>query len=150
LNRKGIFTVSQLSYTFRPRGRIKRLAAKPEKYHHSLKALAIRERKIHVVGDPQLHIDGTPIYFDVEGLPDRDFYYLVGVRLEGDQGVSHYSLWADKAADEESIWTSFLDILSGIERPVLIHYGSFETTFLKRMCDRYGGPPVDSAAAKAI
>ena len=39
LNRKGIFTVSQLSFTFRPRRRIKRLAAKPEKYHHSLKAL---------------------------------------------------------------------------------------------------------------
>ena len=34
--------------------------------------------------------------------------------------------------------------------PVLIHYGSFETTFLKRMCDRYGGPPGDSTAGKAI
>ena len=54
LNRKGIFTVSQLSYTFRPRRRIKRLAAKPEKYHHSLKALAIREQKIHIVGNPKL------------------------------------------------------------------------------------------------
>ncbi len=53
LNGKGIFTVSQLSYTFRPRRRVKRLATKPEKYHHSLKALAIREKKIHIVGDPQ-------------------------------------------------------------------------------------------------
>ena len=42
---KGIFTVTQLSYTFRPRRRQKRLAGKREKYHHSLKALAIRERK---------------------------------------------------------------------------------------------------------
>jgi hypothetical protein len=40
--------------------------------------------------------------------------------------------------------------LSSIDRPVLIHYGSFETTFLKRMCDRYGGPPEDSPAAIAI
>ena len=38
LNRKGIFTVNQLSFTFRPRRRIKRRAAKLEKYHHSLKA----------------------------------------------------------------------------------------------------------------
>jgi len=150
LNAKGIFTVSQLSYTFRPRRRIKRLATKPEKYHHSLKALAIREGKIHVVGDPQLRIDGTAVYFDVEGLPDRDLYYLVGVRLQDAQGISHHSLWADKAADEERIWRSFLNILSGIDRPVLIHYGSFETTFLKRMCDRYGSPPEDSAAAKTI
>ena len=150
LNGKGILTVNQLAYTFRPRRRTKRLAAKPEKYHHSLKALALREKKIHLVGDPQLQIKGTAIYLDVEGLPDRDFYYLVGFRLEGDQGVSHHSLWADNAADEERIWSSFLDILSAIDRPVLIHYGSFETTFLKRMCDRYGGPPEDSAAAKAI
>ncbi len=150
MNGKGIFTVSQLSYTFRPRRRIKRLAAKPEKYHHSLKALAIRERRIHIVGNPQLHIEGTPVYLDVEGLPDRDFYYLVGVRVEGDQGVSQHSFWADTAADEEYIWDAFLDIVSGTDRPVLMHYGSFESTFLTRMCDRYDGPPDDSPAARAI
>jgi predicted RecB family nuclease len=147
---KGIFTVSQLSYTFRPRRRIKRLATKPEKYHHSLKALAIRERKIHIVGNPQLRVEGTPIYFDVEGLPDRDFYYLVGVRVEGDQGISQQGFWADSTADEEYIWGAFLEIVSGMDRPVLIHYGSFESTYLKRMCDRYGGPPGDSPSAKAI
>jgi predicted RecB family nuclease len=150
LNSKGIFTVSQLSYTFRPRRRIKRLATKPEKYHHSLKALAIRERKIHIVGHPQLPVDGTPLYFDVEGLPDRDFYYLLGARLETDEGTERHSLWANDATDEKHIWSAFLDILSGVDRPVLIHYGSFEATFLKKMCDRYGGPPEDSNAAKAI
>jgi predicted RecB family nuclease len=150
LNGKGIFTVSQLSYTFRPRRRSKRLAAKPEKYHHSLKALAIRENKIHVVGDPKLHIDGTAVYFDVEGLPDRDLYYLIGVHLGSAQGNTHHSLWADGAADEERNWRSFLSILSGVDRPVLIHYGSFETTFLKKMCERYGGPPKESAVAGAI
>jgi len=45
LNQKGIFTVNQLSHTFRPRRRAKRLITKPEKYHHSLRALAIREKK---------------------------------------------------------------------------------------------------------
>ena len=45
LHSKGIFTVTQLSYTFRPRRRPKRLRDKREKYHHSLKALAIREKK---------------------------------------------------------------------------------------------------------
>ena len=33
---------------------------------------------------------------------------------------------------------------------MLIHYGSYETTFLKRMCDRHGGPLEGSAVAKAI
>ncbi len=45
LNRRGIFTVNQLSHTFRPRRRPKRLAAQPERYHHSLRALALREDK---------------------------------------------------------------------------------------------------------
>jgi predicted RecB family nuclease len=71
-NSKGIFGVTQLSYTFRPRRRPKQQAGKREKYHHSLKALAIRERKIHIVGSPQLKIEGTPVYLDVEGIPDRD------------------------------------------------------------------------------
>lgn len=150
LRSKGIFTVNQLSYTFRPCRRIKRLAAKPEKYHHSLKALSIRERKIHIVGNPKLPIEGTPIYFDVEGIPDRDVYYLIGVRLEsGTSGIRH-ALWADAAVDEEHIWRAFLGILSEIDNPVLIHFGNFDAIFLKRMCDRYGGPQENSPAAKAI
>jgi predicted RecB family nuclease len=76
LRSKGIFTVTQLSYTFRPRRRPKRQRDKREKYHHALKALAIREQKIHIVGSPEFKIEGTPVYLDVEGLPDRDFYYL--------------------------------------------------------------------------
>lgn len=150
LNSKGIFTVTQLSYTFRPRRRPKKLRDKKEKYHHSLKALAIREKKIHIVGTPELKIEGTPVYFDVEGLPDRDFYYLIGVRVgEGESAVQH-SLWADTADDERRIWQEFLTILDGIAKPVLIHYGSYETTFLRRMRERYGGPPEDSAAAKTL
>ena len=72
-NNKGIFTVTQLSCTFRPRRRPKRLRDKREKYHHSLKALAIREKKIHIVGSPAMKIEGTPVYLDVEGLPDHRF-----------------------------------------------------------------------------
>ena len=60
LRSKGIFTVTQLSYTFRPRRRPKRQRDKREKYHHALKALAIREQKIHIVGSPELKLEGTP------------------------------------------------------------------------------------------
>lgn len=149
-NSKGLFTVTQLSFTFRPRRRPKRLVAKREKYHHSLQALAIRERKIHVVGNRELKIEGTPVYLDVEGLPDRDSYYLIGVRSQTAGGIIHHSLWADSANEEEKIWTDFLRVLSGIENPILIHYGRFENTFMQRMCDRYGEPPEDSAAARAV
>lgn len=147
---KGVFTVSQLAYTFRPRRRSKRLASRPEKYHHALKALAIREHKTHVVGNPELAMEGTPIFLDVEGIPDRDFYYLIGVRVEEPDEANHHVLWANSAADEKRIWDEFIDILSNADHPMLFHYGSFEKTFLRKMCDRHGGPPEHSAAGVAI
>jgi predicted RecB family nuclease len=150
LRSKGIFTVTQLSYTFRPRRRPKRLRDKREKYHHSLKALAIREKKIHIVGSPELKIEGTPVYLDVEGLPDCGFYYLIGLRIGHGESAVQHSLWADTVADEAKIWREFLGILETVEKPVLIHYGSYETTFLKAMKERHGGLLDDSVAAKAI
>ena len=150
LRSKGIFTVTQLSYTFRPRRRPKRLRDKREKYHHSLKALAIREKKIHIVGSPELKIEGTPVYLDVEGLPDRDFYYLIGVRIGNGESAVQHSLWADTVEDEGKIWREFLAILETVEKPVLIHYGSYETTFLKRMSERHGDPAERSRAATVL
>jgi predicted RecB family nuclease len=150
LNSKGIFTVTQLSYTFRPRRRPKRLRDKREKYHHSLKALAIREKKIHIVGSPELKIEGVPVYLDVEGLPDRDFYYLIGVRVGNGESSVQHSLWADTIEDEGKIWREFLGILGTVAAPSLIHYGSYETDFIKRMCARHGSPCQNSTESKAI
>jgi predicted RecB family nuclease len=147
---KGIFTVSQLAYTFRPRRRSKRLASRPERYHHALKALAIREHKTHIVGTAKLGMEGTPIFLDVEGLPDRDFYYLIGVRVEEPGRTIHHVLWADSEADEKRIWDEFIDIVSDSDHPILFHYGSFEKAFLRKMCDRHGGPPEHSVARVAI
>lgn len=147
---KGIFTVTQLSYTFRPRRRPKKQRDKREKYHHALKALAIREKKIHIVGTPELKIEGTPVYLDVEGLPDRDFYYLIGLRIgNGDSAVQH-SLWADTVEDEGKIWQEFLAILQTVEKPVLVHYGRYETTFFQKMSGRHGEPTEGSENAKTI
>ena len=146
----GIFTVTQLSYTFRARRRPKRLAGKREKYHHSLKARAIREQKIHIVGSPELKIEGTPVYLDVEGLPDRDFYYLIGVLIGNGESAVQHSLWADTIKEEGKIWMQFLGILETVENPHLIHYGSYETIFLKEMLRRYGTPTQDSAVLAAI
>jgi predicted RecB family nuclease len=54
LNRKGIFTINQLSYTFRPR-RIRKRAKKPTHPHYfALQALAIREQKIFVHAPPKI------------------------------------------------------------------------------------------------
>jgi hypothetical protein len=134
---KGIFSVTQLSYTFRARRKPKRFASKPDKYSHALRALALRERKIHIAGKPELKFKGNPVYMDVEGVPDRDFYYLIGLRIKSSDAYVQYSFWANELSEEKESWASFLQTLAKIDNPQLIHYGSYETTFLKRMKERY-------------
>jgi predicted RecB family nuclease len=73
----------------------------------------------------------------VEGLPDRDFYYLIGVRIGSGESAVQHSLWADTIEDEERIWREFLGVLETVEKPILIHYGSYETDFLRRLSNRY-------------
>ena len=136
-NSKGILTVRQLSFAFRPRRRPKHLREKREKYHHSLKALAIREHRIHIVGRPELKIMGTPIFFDVESVPDRDFHYLIGMRIVKSDCCVQHSFWADTQQEERKIWREFLEVCAGLKDPVLIHYGGYEAAFLKQMRERY-------------
>jgi predicted RecB family nuclease len=82
---KGITTITQLSYGYRPRRRkrIKSTASRGNlllKHDHKLKAVAIKKAQVHVVGAPALSIDGTPVFIDVEGAPDHNSYYLIGLR----------------------------------------------------------------------
>ena len=82
-SRRGIFTVTQLSCTFRsPRRKGKRRKQQRQLHQHALQALAIREKKVHILGTPELPASLTRIYFDIEGDPERRFDYLLGVIVE--------------------------------------------------------------------
>ena len=54
LNKKGIFTVNQLSYTFKTRRRPKRAQKSSAVHHFPLRALALREKKIFLHGTPDM------------------------------------------------------------------------------------------------
>src|SRR4051812_17193506 len=87
--------------TYHPRRRRQRKDHQPLKYSHSLKALAIRDDKIYVVEKPQVPQSGTRIFLDVEGVPDQDFYYLIGLLVtEGDE-TKAFAFWADNHSEEE-------------------------------------------------
>jgi predicted RecB family nuclease len=144
-NDRGIFTVAQLSYTFRPRRRRRFKSSQATKHESALKALAIRKRRIHVVGAPKFTVPQGAVYFDIEGVPDRDFYYLVGLRWRGEDKDIQRSFWADTASEEPEMWASCLHALRLISTPHLIHYGSYETQFLKRMKERYAVGTKDEA-----
>ena len=140
LHAKGIFTTTQLSYTYRPRRSSKHGGGRPVRYHHSLKALSLRLGKIHLLGSAPLMISGTPVYVDVEGLPEAEFYYLVGIRIQTVTGTIEKSFWADVLTDEQRMWNAFLKELFDIKAPQLLHYGGYEKVFFKRMIERYGFP----------
>jgi predicted RecB family nuclease len=93
--RKGIFTVSQLSHTFRPRRRPKRAKRAPRPHSFALQALALRERKIYIDGTPTIRESSVHVYIDIEGLPDENFYYLIGVLIVDGTTQQSYSFWAD-------------------------------------------------------
>jgi predicted RecB family nuclease len=144
-NTKGIFTVTQLSYTYRPRKRRQGKDRRPPKYSHSLKALAIRDHKIYVVEKPAIPWAGTLIFLDVEGVPDQDFYYLIGLLVTEGDTTKAFSFWADEQKEEEKIWREFLAILQGYSEFTLFHYGSYEIKFIEWMSKKY-----ESAEDKAI
>ena len=135
-NKKGIFTVNQLSYTFRPRKPPKR-AKNPTKPHHfALQALSLRENKIHIHGKPELPISETNVYFDIEGIPERDFYYLIGMIIIDNGTTTYRNYWAGQKADEENIFCHFIESVEQLPNCSLFHYGSYDATALKHMKGR--------------
>ena len=119
-----------------PRNSTKRIAP-VAKNDHKLKALAIKKSQIHVVGTPSLKFEGVPIFLDVEGMPDRDFYYLVGLRFECNGEQVERSFWADGLDGERAMWENSLRTLKAIGNAQIVSYGAYETRFLRQMKERY-------------
>src|SRR5262249_21484015 len=126
----GIFTVTQLSYTFRPRRRRQSKRTVTFKHDPALKALAIRKGIVHVLGQPELTISSArTVYIDVEGIPNGDFYYLVGIRFNDGQKDVQHAFWADSPDEERDLWASCVRLLQSIDNPQIVHYGSYETQY---------------------
>lgn len=132
-HKKGVFTITQFSHTFRPNRRRKRI-----RHEWALQALSIREKRTHVLVPPELPTRGTAtpiIYLDVEGDTASNSYYLIGA-LEA-SGAAHHSFWADSSEKKEDIWRRLVDLVERLGNCTLFHYGSYETVFLRRMIQRY-------------
>jgi transposase len=89
------------------------------------------------VGAPSVKFAGVPIFLDVEGMPDRDFYYLVGLRFESGGEYVERSFWADGLEDERAIWENCLRTLKVIGNAQIVSYGAYEIRFLRQMKARY-------------
>jgi predicted RecB family nuclease len=131
-NSKGIFSVKQLSYTFRPRRPAKR---QKQRFQHNfaLQALALREKRVHVHGDPMLSLPQTQVYLDIEGLPDRGIYYLIGVLIVVGQSRQYHCFWADDESDQVSIFGKLSALWADNADWRTFHYGNYELNALRRM-----------------
>jgi len=106
--------------------RPKRQRDKREKYHHSLKALAIRSRKIHMSAARNSRLRARPSIWMSRACPTVISYYLIGVRIgHGDSAIQH-SLWAEhRRGRGEDLARILGPPRKQSEQPVLIYYGSF-------------------------
>jgi hypothetical protein len=137
-NKRGIFTVQQLSYLFKPRRkRKKRKNPEPVKHSLELQALAIREQKIYIQEMPELTRKPVELFLDIEGIPDQQFYYLIGLLVCKEEKHSQYSFWADKLEDEETIWRQLLTILNEYPEAPIYHYGNYEIKAITELGKRY-------------
>ena len=134
---KGIFTVKQLSYLFKPRKCKKRVVKLPVTHKPELQALAIRTGKIYLQQLPELSRRPVELFLDIEGIPDQQFYYLIGPLVCKSDIAIQYSFWADTLQHEAQIWHQFIEKINQYPDAPIYHYGSFEPKAINKLARRY-------------
>jgi predicted RecB family nuclease len=146
---KGIFTVTQLSFQFKPRRRKRRCnLQRPLNFNVELQALAVRTRKIYIQVLPEIEKTDTALFVDIEGVPDRKFSYLIGLLITDRGSAAQHSFWADSAKDEKSIWQRFVQKVGEYPNAPIYHYGSYEARVIESFIKRFG--PNSSSIGKRL
>lgn len=65
-----------------------------------MQALAIRDKRIYVLGAPDVPANPVQMYLDIEGIPDEGFAYLIGMIVKTDVLEQSWSFWANSKDDE--------------------------------------------------
>jgi predicted RecB family nuclease len=132
-NRKGLFTTTQLSCTFRIRKQGKRARRLNQPHYFALQAAAIRDKRVYVLKPPVLPASAVQIYLDLEGDQERSFVYLLGMLVVENGTDSWQSFWADNREQEVQLFRHLSDAVRKYDDIALFHYGSYETSFFRRM-----------------
>ena len=135
--KKGIFTIQQLSYQYKPRRKRKQRTKQIISHNIELQALAIRTDKILVQSLPVLLRQPIELFLDIEGNPDLKSYYLIGLLVSENQETNRYSFWADKTTDEVHIWQQFLSKINEYPDSNIFHYGNYDSKSIETLGERY-------------
>ncbi|MDP7196318.1 MAG: TM0106 family RecB-like putative nuclease [SAR202 cluster bacterium] len=137
--RKGIFTVNQLSYLYRPRKQRKRSRNSPAiKHSLELQALVLRTGKTYLHKPPQIQRKQTELFLDIEGNPDTQSFYLIGILICEEENSMYYSFWADATDNEIRIWRQVFNLLKKYPNCPIYHYGNYDAKALATLGKRYG------------
>jgi predicted RecB family nuclease len=135
---KGIFTVKQLSFLFKPRRRRRGPAVRPPHFDLEVQALAIRTGKIFIQTVPEIQSSGTELFLDIEGVPDQQFSYLIGLLIRDQHAITHHAFWADTIEEEQSIWRMFVEKTKEYPDAPIYHYGSYDVRVIESLAKRFG------------
>ena len=135
--KKGVVTVNQLSYLFKPRRYRKRSSAAKPSFTIELQALAIRAGKTYLHEPPSIEKQPVELFMDVEGIPDQDLHYLIGLLIKHGDTVSIRSFWADSDDDERRIFQECIEAADRFPDAPIYHYGSYEPRAFKSAAAKY-------------
>ncbi|MBL4754387.1 MAG: TM0106 family RecB-like putative nuclease [Flavobacteriales bacterium] len=135
--RKGIFSIKQLSFLFKPRRKNKRTKIPIYSYKPELQALAIRTKKIYVSTLPNLYRKPIEIFLDIESIPDEDFFYLFGIHISDAKSTKYQPFWSDSIEEDKMTWMGVLKLLKSYPDSWIYHYGHYEPYVFDVMAKRY-------------
>ena len=134
LNKNGIFSIFQYSFTFKPRKQKK--YSKIVRLDHSLKALSIREKCVYIKEIPKFSKSQVNIFLDIEGVIDEGYIYLIGLFIKDYHGRSYYSFWANSAEEEEKIFIEFINTILSFPDLQIFYYGNYDIRSLGKIAKR--------------
>lgn len=137
-HRKGIFTINQLSYLFRPRRFRKRPRGRAAPFNVELQALAIRTGKVYLQQVPKIIRANVGLFLDIEGVPDHGSYYLFGVLVRRDRSGHYHAFWADEERQERAAFEALIAKLNEHPDVPIYHYGRYEKQAIAVLGRRHG------------
>ena len=109
----------------------------PATFNVELQALALRTGKIYLDEPPSVADHPVELFLDIEGVPDENYDYLIGLVVKDHDTFFEHSFWADTPVDQQSMFEEFRAVAVGYADAPIYHYGSYEVKALQAQ-KKYG------------
>jgi hypothetical protein len=73
------------------------------------------------------------VYYDIEGLPDDGFNYLIGAAVARDGSLECRSFWASDRPEQATAFSQFADFVAGLPGCKLFHFGRYDSDALSQV-----------------